>query len=623
MQTEPYIHNLELKAFKAKDDVSLPKLPIHPPIRPDESGIGYLMRLDEINDYRGYLLRKHPNKDVTALLRRWQQGLSSQLTEQIEAIGPHHLVSKIRYCPHCHREGAYLKAEWLLSYSVVCRKHQVELIDHCGGCLEVRDRHGGLSAHTRCGFNYGTVVGVRTTDELQLLQRFVMGDETDIQYRGMLGHGFSELSLHERLHVLDTFVWVASAKRIDLEDLQAEAAQCSVSWMRNILKPVANAIAKESGFIRFLNFLSVKGASQYSGDREFFQHFYNQLFNRMQHSCFDRFKQLLEAYIHDSWQRTLTKRNKHLSSELIYNHPWLSLTDACRIFDLSRSSVLFAIKTNMIGYQIAKHDGRVTYTVYRPDLLSRREEIAERVTAVEAAAILGVTKKQFLKFRQMGLFKRVTPPQKEICSHWSYSRSELEQFIAELCDCPVTTSFNGQISLSKAMRLYWRQLDAGVADMAMLIKQQLVAAKRCPTQTGLRQLVVDQASLGEVLAGNKVHDILTVPELAKVLKINEEFTYQLVNLGLLACQTDQSRHARVIAHEQLEDFKQRFVLLSKLSKCLGLNSRDLMRYFAAKGVYPVGHNRPRQLRQKVYIREQIWHLGLVMNCVKNQSDWLV
>lgn len=608
---------------EAKDDAVLPRLPIHPKIFPDESWVGYMMRLDEINEYKGRLFRRYPARDVNGLLSVWHQDISSKFTGEIQSLALHHLVSKIRFCPYCMQEHGYLKAEWQLDYSVVCANHQVELLDYCQGCHEIRDRTDGFMSHTACGFSYLASVPNRCTDDLVLLQRFILGDESTGGKLGLLDQGFGLLSLQDRLQVIDAFAWVASAKRMELEDLNSETVLYSAFWMRNMLRPVASAFASEAGFKRFLDFLLVAGVSQCSFDKEYFQHFYNQLLHRIQDRCFERMRQVLEAYINDNWQKPLNKRNKNLSHEAITAHPWLSLVDACRIMDLSRSAVLFAIKTNMVGYRIIRYDGRVTYTIYRPDLLSRREEIAERVTAVEAAAILGVTKKQFLKFRQMGLFKRVTPPQKDICSHWSYSRSELEQFIAELCDCPVTTSFNGQISLSRAMRLYWRQLDAGVADMAMLIKQQLVAAKRCPTQTGLRQLVVDQASLCQLLEGNNMRDVLTVPALAKELKINEEFAYQLVNLGLLACQTDPSRHARVIAHEQLDDFKQHFVLLSKLSKCLGLNSRDLMRYFAAKGVYPVGHNRPRQLRQKVYIREQIWHLGLVTNCVKNNRDWMV
>lgn len=612
-----------LLIYVPKQDFVLPRLPIHPKINPDESWVGYLMRLDEVNEYRGKLFRKYPAKDVQGLLSVWHEGISSCFSKEIHSLGSHHLGTKIRFCPYCMQELGYLKVEWQLSYSVVCTIHEVELLDYCQGCHEPRERNSGLSSHITCRFSFLTSTPNRCSKDLVLLHRFVIGDNAATEPLGILGEGFANISLQDRLQIIDAFTWVAMAKRKELEDLNSDTLQYSVYWMRNMLRPVAAAFATETGFKHFLDFLNITGVSHCSFDKEYFQHFYNQLLNRIQHPCFARMKRVLETYINDNWQHPLNRRNKNLSREAITLHPWLSLVDACRIMDLSRSAVLYAIKTNMVGYQTVRSEGRVTYIVYRPDLLNRRNEIAERVTAVEAAVILGVTKKQFLKFRQMGLFKRVTPPQKGICSHWSFSRSELEQFISELCDCPETTSFDGQISLSKAMRLYWRKLDAGVADMAVLIKGQLLAAKRCPTQTGLRQLMVDKENLCQLLEGKNLQDVLTISALGKELKINEEFAYQLVNLGLIECQTDQSRHTRVIAHQQLDDFKQHFVLLSKLSKCLGLNSRDLMNYFAGKGVYPVGHDRPRQLRQKVYIREHIWHLSLVMNCVKNHRDWLV
>jgi hypothetical protein len=623
MYSEQHFPSTELQAYKAKEDLSLPRLPIHPPIKPDESGVGYLMRLDEQNEYRGSLMKRYPHKDLQSLLQPWQEGFCSALTDEIEELGPQHKVTKIRFCPCCYQGNAYLKAEWQLSYSVVCGVHKVELLDLCQGCLEVRERFSGLTAHNTCGFNFATSTARECSDELLILQQFIIGEDNPEKPIGLLETGFGTLSLKDRMHIIDAFAWVAHARRAEMDDLTAETVLYLAGWMRNMLQPIAQAFASEAGFRRFLNFLLLKGTSKCSFDREYFQQFYNQLYNRMQHSCFNKFKVILEAYINESWHKTLTRRNKHFSPDTIFAHPWLSLTDACRMFDLSRSSILFAIKTNMIGFMIARHESRITYTVYRPDLLSRREEIAERVTAVEAAVILGVTKKQFLKFIKLGLFKKALPPQKGICSHWSFSRKELEQFISEVCNCPETTSLDGKISLSKAMRMYWRHFDSGIAEVVSLIKHNLLAVKRCDTQTGLRQLVVDQDNLCELLLDMPSRDVMTVPLLAQELRINEEFTYQLVNLGLIECQTDQSVHARVIAYQQLADFKEHYVLLSKLSKCLGLNSRDLINYFAAKGVYPVDHDRPQRLRQKVYVRSKIQHFGLVFRCIPEGRDWLV
>lgn len=601
----------------------LPRLPIHVPMSHDESAISYIMRLDELNEYSGSVIRRFTHKKQKLCIDGWVEGEYSTLAQAVEEINYHHKISKLRFCPLCIRNNGYLKAQWHLTYSVVCTIHEVALLDHCQGCHSVRDKLAGFSFHHKCGFNFAASKSEKCSAELLNLQKFILGEVFALGVVSLVGEGYQELSLLERLQVVDAFAWVGHSKQVELGDPSLESIHFSVEWTREMLAPVASAFASEEGFKSLLDFLMMRGVSNSSFDKENFQQFYNLIYNRMQHACFDRFKRILESHINTHWSKTLTRRNKHFSPQTIYAHCWLSTAEACRIFDLSRSSLMFAIKTNMITYQVAHHQTRKTYTVYRPDLLSRRDAIAERITAVEAAAILGVTKKQFQKFIKLGLFNQAIPPKTGICSHWSFSRKELQKFISDICNCPEVTSLDGQISLSKAIRMHWRHFDTGIADVVSMIRQNILQAKRCGTQTGLRQIMIDENNLSEFLSGIPTRNFMTVSELAKELKINEEFTYQLVNLGLLQCQLDTSQHARMIAHEQLDDFKEHFVLLSKLSKCLGLNSRDLMNYFAAKGIYPVDHERPKRLRQKVYLRESIRHLGLTFNCIAEGRDWRV
>ena len=77
---------------------------------------------------------------------------------------------------------------------------------------------------------------------------------------------------------------------------------------------------------------------------------------------------------------------------------------------------------------------------------------------------------------------------------------------------------------------------------------------------------------------------LSVPMVAKLFGINDEFTYELVNGGLLLSDKEKPR---TIRQHHLIDFQKRFVILSKLVKVVGLSSRTLIFNLKAREVYAI------------------------------------
>lgn len=99
--------------------------------------------------------------------------------------------------------------------------------------------------------------------------------------------------------------------------------------------------------------------------------------------------------------------------------------------------------------------------------------------------------------------------------------------------------------------------------------------------------------------------MISIPVAAKLMQIQQQFAYQLVKVGLLETSSALGGTTRWLSQINIEQFQQKYILLSKLSKNTGLSSRTLMSYLASIGVFPVDQGWERALRQKVYIKEQL------------------
>jgi hypothetical protein len=223
------------------------------------------------------------------------------------------------------------------------------------------------------------------------------------------------------------------------------------------------------------------------------------------------------------------------------------------------------------------------------------------VTAHEAAQMLGVTKAQFSQLQNGGSFKFEVPPRQDYCSTWQYSRQELEIILANINRgaAPITSDC---LTLSQIMQYHMR----GTVELPFLqlvkaiLSGQLIVRKSDPEILKIRALSVDREEFIRWLKRqSSAPDYLSVTEASKLLGVNEEFTYQLVNRGYLHHKID-SRNAKMIFPDHIKRFKQEYVILSKLSETTGISSAKLVERLELREIFPVDHNDVDKLRQKLY-----------------------
>ncbi|WP_333873519.1 hypothetical protein [Methylobacter sp.] len=112
-----------------------------------------------------------------------------------------------------------------------------------------------------------------------------------------------------------------------------------------------------------------------------------------------------------------------------------------------------------------------------------------------------------------------------------------------------------------------------------------------------------------------IPEYVSITEASKLLGVNEEFTYQLVNRGYLHHKID-SRNAKVIFPDHIRQFKQDYVILSKLSEESEISSAKIVEILELLEIFPVDHNNSYKLRQKLYTRADILKTSLLYRYVQ-------
>lgn len=149
-----------------------------------------------------------------------------------------------------------------------------------------------------------------------------------------------------------------------------------------------------------------------------------------------------------------------------------------------------------------------------------------------------------------------------------------------------------------------------------ILSGQLVVRKPDPQILKIRALSIDGEEFMRWLNNLRpTPEYVSVIEASKLLGVNEEFTYQLVNRGYLHHKID-SRNAKVIFPDHIRQFKQEYVILSKLSEESEISSAKIVGILEPLEIFPVDHNNSYKLRQKLYTRADILKTSLLYRFVQ-------
>jgi hypothetical protein len=592
---------------------------IYPMCYPDESPIGYLIRLAKINEYDRYqwLLRNAEQlKKISAQNLLYQQLITIEQTgftnaneivrELFENNNKKYLISTLRYCPLCVSEYGYLRAVWQIKYAVACLKHQTWLLENCHICGKRVVLTSAKMDECICGADRTAAETATASTEVLLWQAFLEGEQTKTTNRfPLLISSQNSLSLWQRMELLHVITrWVRS---LTITTVPGPKKFDSCSGDRIFIEDAAMTLfGGRAGYRAFLLKLMSKKEHDLEYTYSNFSEYCRSVARICQSDELSELQILNDEVVNQFLKKSLTQRNRTFSKELRERHTWISFQAACKKFHIDKSVLRRAMKDFNITHVVHKKDKRIYIDINSSDLEKRLYQIKDSITSKNAAAILGLTKLQFSNRRKTGWFKHMVPPRKGQNSEWQFSRDEILSFLEQYVD-PAIDEIADAISLAYVIKHYGAHIEDPLITLLSALRNgdlKIICTK--DKKLGIRGLLLSRK---EFIAWYERYKwnapLMTVVQVAKILEINQEFAYQLITFNLLKHQTFGELATKWVSEENLKAFNKKFILLSKFKKDNGLTSNKIITYLNEQLIFPVDHGSAVQLRQKVYIRAQM------------------
>ncbi|MBS7821455.1 TniQ family protein [Wohlfahrtiimonas chitiniclastica] len=202
--------------------------------------------------------------------------------------------------------------------------------------------------------------------------------------------------------------------------------------------------------------------------------------------------------------------------------------------------------------------------------------------------------KQFPSDSQMRYYKRIIE---------SYYRDSLLLMIYSKY---ISIPYAQVISMPDALKKVGNKIELTLPKIITAILNDTIRIRMISTKPeGFRGIGLHRIDLEKfiLLHTQKPQDHSSIPDIAKALSVNQEFAYQLVNHNLLGYTT--IKNIRYITNKQLFDFKEKYEILAHYCTQQNTSSAYTIKLLSHLKIFPVDHNWPEKLRQKVYLRTDL------------------
>lgn len=583
--------------------------PIYPASCPDESPIGYLVRLAELNCYGstrwmcavGQLPRLselHLYHDLLAGVGWTGWGTeTSSISAAVCLVDQSHRLGRLRYCPVCIRETQRWKAAWHLKASVVCAEHGGWLRDTCPACNSPILFKARSTKLCKCGADLSESALCLAPEAVRRQQGWL---ERGSVSRALIATG-RNLDLQMRSELILLFARFVGRDGMGKTGIDTRMLHMDTS--ANVMTQVADALfGGTEGFTKFLNTSFSVSASE-QGERRL-SRFYKAFYGSFEDGCFDPYKQLLEQYLNEHWPKALSRRNTLFKDRTIQSHPWLALQAACRAFAVPKSHMRRAIADDDVRSMSVQGPKRESVLVWKPDVVRLKEWLTDSLTAKDAADYLGVTKKQFGQLRQNGYITYQKAPGSTSRGVWAFSMEQLSGFLKSLAHS--SSAPLEAMTMNQALRRFRAGVKEPLVIIIEAIKQGSLGAYASSPKPTIRELVFDSHQFEDWYRERSSNsELFSITEAAKRMGIHQEFAYQLANTGLLETYSSNHSSGQLVSQHSIDKFCSEYVLLRDLAREAGRSSASVMNDLASRGIQPVDAVWDQQIRQKVYLASNL------------------
>jgi len=619
------------------------KLVVSPAPYADESFIGYLVRLTDLNHYEtstrilqlanlGDRLNKvsiafsnHLDlKSLGHLVGVGETSLSALLFQPTKPDCPKfgnyavfgHPVPRVvikseshKVCPRCLKEYGYIRKIWDLVPVTTCPLHKCLLLDQCPNCGgRLRFSRNRLSV-CRCEYDWSRAPITNVSDsELELSKRVHwlcnLTGGTDGPAFTDPANPLNRLELEE---LLSAVLFVASQYRLS-SHLKSKRILITKFGKRLPNADIHHLLSRSVPVFRnwpanYFDFLDWRKKNFHCSRRKGgvwkdFGPLESALYRLLTSTSLDFLRDAFEKYITTTWDGGYVRKFRRLNGKQTHHKKFVSVDEARELLKLGSEKILSLVQDGNLTAKIRSH-GRARvilietksineFKALRGDLLDRKQ----------AAKRLGINSTQTRALAEANLLTEYDSFDGR--STVFYSINEIDGLVAKLINLvrPLVSKKRAQpISFANALYNLACHHDIGVAEFIQAILSGELRPCGTVKKPGFRSLSFfrqDIMNYQENIYRKRYPGVLNTLEAAEVLRTHPKIVRFLVKKNLL--HSLRVRWWLAIPQTAIADFSSKYILTQALAKELKTSTRYITNILELEGIQPIRftkvHNNP-------------------------------
>lgn len=626
---------------------------------PDESFVGYLLRLTERNHYetlswilqfaeiKQYVRSKFALASIGSLnlspLKKLigikESKLKTLLYPPVKSGGKLHdysifgnrippYIIRLRYpkvCPLCLRESAYLRKIWELAAITVCPVHKSMLLDECPSCNERITWSRSRVSKCKCKFDWREYESpVLGDEELEVARQVyklcnLLSDSRANYDRPRIDCPLNKLDLDQSLSSLFFIAGqfnglmdirgkrvATSLRNLEIHRLLCKAYDVFQNWPNN-----------------FFSFLDWKRANNpdtrhVRGLRRDFGQYKSALYVQLSSSCYNFLREAFEEYIAVYWDGGYITTLSRLSETARLKKRYLTKIEVKRMLNITPKSVDGLIAAGRLN--IAKQNGSAPNIVLIESTSAQQlqEKLKDAFNFKQTGVRLGLHRTPVLELVESGLLNPLRGPTVDGCSDWKFSQEEVDNLLESL-EAKVQRANphnkRGTLDLGSTL-MKVRRVGGSCGTLAQAILQRVIVPCDKSGKPGLSGFLFTAEQIANYVLDElrlQVGEVHSIRDVAMTLKVSEMTAYFFVKTGILKASTYSriKSPGLLITEEEVNNFVSNYyVLTGSNAQELGTHTTYIASLLADKGIKPVSARDVDGGPLRVYKRSDIAQINL-------------
>lgn len=608
------------------------------PPKPDESFLGYIVRLSE----RNYYEKPHwifqaagindPSNCLSSLLSRKDfdlcsmadtvgstiGDLASMVYPPVAIRGQRHMhrvfgmpvskhlvrVERLKFCPACLQESAHMRRVWDLVPVTACPTHRQLLIDACPSCGKAIRWNRKKLAFCRCGFDFRQSDPVSIPEEELGLAHLIYracglsapeAAPADAAIKNPLhGLGLDELS--------SAIIFIADQLLGDKFGVGIRLLHSStnVELHGHITKAYKVFEAWPHGFYRFLDSLreheSRSNQPQLAGLQKDFGYFYRSLYKFTRSSVFCSMQKMFEAYVKERWSGgLLNSRYAWIPKKVLNNKKYLSMAEVSKILKITENSIKRLIMRGLLKGVIRNRGKAKLILIERESLVEFQKLFDNSMNRTQVARLLNVHRSTIVELINRGILHPfLYNPDGARNEKCLFENKEIKLFLSKIEKCvrkPCQGPATEEVDMFKAVCML-STVKYTIPRLVQAMLEGVIHPCGFREGDGLNRIVFDKEVILGVLRSHQREirgESYSLEEAAKLMKFRYEDLIQLSKSGLLLTKKTivNGNPASITDVNSIKRFFSEYAPNASIARDLKVSPKKLIKIMLVNNITPV------------------------------------